>query len=119
MTDRAIKRKKLIILIILSDLIILRDIWINEGPESEAESEPEPEPEMPAYVIIGKPGDEYYGYDTNLDGDIDVWPNPIPADIDCDGVNDGYFDAFGRFGTGLEPVDVDGVFDGYRITDYY
>lgn len=123
MTNQAIKRKKLIILIIVRDLIILRDIWINEGTESEveseSESEPEPEPEMPAYVIIGEPSDRYYRYDTDFYGVIDVWPNPIPVDLDADGYDDGYLGTFGRCGTGLEPVDVDGVFDGYRITDYY
>ena len=104
----------------------LSELVVPNEPEPEPTSEPEPEPtsepepEMPAYVIIGNPDvDEYWGYDTDLDGYIDVWANPMPADIDADGDIDGYWDSDGYFYRTLVSVDIDGdgVVDGFRLTD--
>lgn len=110
-----------------SDIIKMGSIDNSEDVGSdtginEPEAEPEPEPEMPAYVIIGNPDvDEYWGYDTDLDGYIDVWANPMPADIDADGDIDGYCDSDGYIYRTLVSVDIDGdgVVDGFRLTDRY
>ena len=68
----------------------MADIERMFGLAPDPEPEPEPESEMPAYVIIGKPGDTYYEYDIDFDGYIDVWPDPVPVDTDVDSVDDGY-----------------------------